>query len=257
MQGYPQGLLQVLFQQGSGLIAAYKIAGRKDSELQQMVAMMEPIPKHSLILADDLYNCYALFSLLLEQGIDIIVPEKKGRNYTVIKQIAPGDEIVRINKPSLLRPLVAGQKVPPRLTLRRISYSDTLDPTIQHVLLTTILEESIEKTEIVYKYTSRWDIEITIREIKTQMGLNIARGQTEKMVFREIGVALIAYNLLRTIIAESAEDTAFPPKTDIFQELLAKRSAILVDRKGRVYSRWAPGRPTKHLRQSAHAHNSL
>jgi hypothetical protein len=219
--------------------------------------MIEQIPKDSLILADDLYNCYALFSLMLEKGIDMIVPEKKDRNYTVIKQLAPGDEIVRINKPSTTHPLIVGQKIPPYLTLRRISYSDTQDPKIQHVLLTTILEKSIEKTEIIHKYTDRWDVEITIREIKTQMGLNIARGQTEKMVFREIAVALIAYNLLRAIIAESAEDTAFSPQADIFQELFTQRSTPLVDRKGRVYSRWAPGRPIKCLNQSTHACNSL
>ncbi len=256
MQGYPQGLLQVLVQHGSGLITDYGIAGRKDSELRQMAAMTKNIGPNSLILADDLYNCYAMISLCVEQGIDMIVPEKKARNFEIVRSIAPGDDIVRIMKPTVLKPLIPDQSLPPYLTLRRITYADTLTPQVQHVLLTTILDETIEKTEFVTKYSSRWDVEITIREAKTLMGMNIARGQSEAMVFKEMGVAIIAYNLLRKVITESTKESAFSPEADIFQELLARREATLVDRKGRVYSRWAPGRPSQSIGQGHHVHNS-
>ena len=255
LQGYPQGLLQVLTQHGSGFIADYRIAARKDSELKQMANMCESIGPNSLILADDLYNCYAMISHCTQRGIDLIVPDKKDRNFEVIRTIAPKDDIVRITKPSVIKTLVEGQVLPPYLTLRRITYADVLDPQVQHVLLTTILDESIEKTEFVTKYSGRWDVEITIREIKTMMGVNIARSQSEDMVFKEMGVAIIAYNLLRRIIAESTKETAFSPETDIFQELFAYRTPALVDRKGRVYSRWAPGRPSYSVRKGHQAHN--
>jgi hypothetical protein len=132
---------------------------------------------------------------------------------------------------------------PPKLVVRRIVYPDTQDPAITHVLLTTILEESIGKTEIILKYASRWDVEITIREIKTMMDMNIARSKTEDMVFKEYAVAFTAYNLIRKMVALSVEETDFPPQGDIFQKLFAPYKNPLVDRKGRVYSRWAPGRP--------------
>jgi len=256
LQGYPQGLLQVLTQHGSGIIADYRIAARRDSELKQMASMCESIAPNSLILGDDLYNCYAMICLCIQRGIDIIVPDKKDRTFEVIRTIAPGDTIVRIKKPAVIKPLVAGQILPQYLTLRRITYADILDPLVQHVLLTTILDETIEKTEIVTKYSGRWDVEITIREVKTMMGMNIARSQSEDMVFKEMGVAIIAYNLLRRIIAESTKETVFPPETDIFQKLFAHRAPALVDRKGRVYSRWAPGRPSDCIRKGHQAHNS-
>ncbi len=255
MQGYPQGLLQVLVQHGSGFVDNYRIAGRTESELKQMADISESIAPKSLILADDLYNCYAMISLWIKYGIDVIVPEKKGRSFEVIKEIAPGDQIVMLKKPTVIKPLVQHQELPRDLTLRRIIYADTIDPSIHHVLLTTILDESIEKSEIIIKYSSRWDVEITIREVKTMMGINIARGQSEQMVFKEMSVALIAYNLLRRIIAAATKGSAFSPETDVIQELLANRSNALVDRKGRVYSRWAPGRPTRHISKGAQAHN--
>jgi hypothetical protein len=257
LQGYPQGLLEVLVQHGSGFIADYRIGARTDSELRLMADMANNIARNSLILADDLYNCYAMISLWVERGIDVIVPEKKGRKFEVIRTIAPGDDIVRINKPTVIKPLAERQILPPYLTLRRITYADTLDPKVQHVLLTTILDETIEKTEIVTKYSGRWDVEITIREMKTMMGINIARAQSEAMVFKEMGVTIIAYNLLRRIIAESTKETTFSPETDFFQELFTHSAPTLVDRKGRVYSRWAPGRPSHSINQDHKTHNSL
>lgn len=246
LQGYPQGLLQVLTQHGSGLIAAYKIAGRTESELKVAPDMVSQLPKRSLLLADDLYNCFAFLAHVIDKGVDIIVPEKKDRQYKVIKPLDIGDEIVELTKPHDAHTLYEGQVLPKKLVVRRIVYPDTQDSSITHVLLTTILEESIDKAEIILKYASRWDIEITIREIKTLMDVNIARSKTEDMVFKEYGVALSAYNMLRQIVAMSVEETDFSPQSDIFQKLFAHYKNPLVDRKGRVYSRWAPGRPAAH-----------
>jgi Transposase DDE domain len=243
MQGYPQGLLQVLTQHGTGFISNYRIFGRSESELDAIVEMLD-LPEQSLILADDLYNCYTLFCLLMERGIDVIVPDKKERPYRVVKQIAPGDEIVEISKPHhKIRLLIEGQVLPSTIQLRRISYKDPEHPEEQRVLLTTIFDETIERQEFIHKFHTRWDIEVSIREIKTIMGINIARSKTEEMVFREIGVALLAYNLVRKIVAKSASQTPFSPETDLFQKLYSTYTPSLVDRKGRVYSRWSPGRP--------------
>ena len=41
----------------------------------------EPLMSTSLILADDLYNCYAFICLAKDYGLDIIVPDKKNRNF--------------------------------------------------------------------------------------------------------------------------------------------------------------------------------
>jgi len=249
-QGYPQGLLQVLTQHGTGFMSSYRIAGRNQSELDVFCTMIQHIPTKSLLLADDFYNCYALFSLLRDHHIDVIVPDKKDRNYRVVKQIAPGDEIIEIVPHTKVRSLMPDQQMPKKLLLRRITYRDLEHPEDQRILLTTILDESIERVEFIHQYTTRWDVEITIREIKTLMGINIARAKSEEMVYREIAVALLAYNLVRKIVAQSASQTPFSPQTDFFEKLHSTYSNTLVDRKGRVYSRWSPGRPPAHHYQA-------
>lgn len=243
-QGYPQGLLQVLTQHGSGFLQSYRIAGRDQSELATMAELLKEIPKPSVVLADDLYNCYALFCLSKDLGVDLIVPDKKNRPYRTVKEIGPGDEIVEICKPHhKMREFVENQNIPNKILLRRINYKDAEHPNETRVLLTTIFDEAIERQEFIHKYRMRWDIEITIREVKTIMGINIARSKTEDMVFKEIGVALLAYNLVRKIVAKSASETPFSPETDLFEKLYTADTPSLVDRKGRVYSRWSPGRP--------------
>lgn len=240
--GYPQSLLQVITQQGSGFIHSYSLGSRAESELRLIEPLLDGLPEKSLLLADDLYNCYWLMALVMKKGVDFIVPDKKDRTCKKIRSLAAGDMLVEVPVPHNFR----NKGLPEKLLLRRVEYASTEDPEVTHVLLTSILDEEIRKDELVRKYASRWDIEITIREVKVLMGFSVLRGKSEDMVFKEIGVALTAYNLVRRIIAESVVKTAFPPETDLIQKFFETYKTQLVDRKGRVYSRWAPGRPPGH-----------
>ena len=74
------------------------------------------------------------------------------------------------------------------------------------------------------------------------MEINVLRGKTDDIVRKELAAALIAYNLIRKIIAQSTEGTAFSPKRDIIQEFFESNKELYIDRKGRVYKRWSSGR---------------
>jgi hypothetical protein len=239
---YPQALLQGIVQQGTGQVTCFTIGTRHQSELELVSNLMHQLPKNSLLLADDLYNSYAIFAMIQRQGCHIIVPGKRVRKYTVKEQIAAGDEIVEIAFNSTPDWWNQEWKLPQTLLLRRISHLSPIDGQTEWILYTTILDKRITKEDIIVKYRSRWDIEITIREIKTLMDINIARSKSEEMVFKEVTIALAAYNMLRKIIAKSVEKTDFPPQEDIIQKFFEAHKAILIDKKGRVYSRWSPGR---------------
>jgi len=137
---------------------------------------MGSIPSGSLLIADDLYNSYAVFSLARKNDFEIIVPGKRLRKYKVIRQIADGDEIVEIKKGEHPKWLQKDEILPDELLLRRLTFL-SLDGMETMVLYTTLLNEKIPKAEIVLKYFTRWDIEITIREIKTIMDINVLRGE--------------------------------------------------------------------------------
>jgi len=240
-EAYPQGLIQAIIQQGSGIIHDYALDNRHVSELSLIYKLIHSIPPKSLLLADDLYNTYAIFSLVRKNDFDIIVPGKRVRNYKVIRQIADGDEIVELKRTEHPEWLPKEEILPETILLRRLSFL-SLDGTETMVLYTTLLNEKIPKEGIILKYFTRWDIEITIREVKMIMDINVLRGKTDDIVKKELVSAFIAYNLIRKIIVQSTEGTAFSPERDIIQKFFEGNKDLYIDRKGRVYKRWSSGR---------------
>ena len=62
------------------------------------------------------------------------------------------------------------------------------------VLYTAITDESIDSASIVQKYEKRRDIEISIREVKTLMDINVLRSKSCAMLKKELGIVLTACN---------------------------------------------------------------
>jgi hypothetical protein len=48
-----------------------------------------------------------------------------------------------------------------------------------------LIGPKINTTGIVLKYATRWDIDISIREIKTLMDINVLRSKTPEMLKKE------------------------------------------------------------------------
>jgi hypothetical protein len=239
---YPQLLLQGIVKQGTGQIVCFEVGTRHQSELELIAKQIGRLPKNSLLLADDLYNSYAIFAMIQRQGCHLIVPGKRERTYKVIEKIADGDEIVELSRGNIPKWWNQDWELPPKLLMRRITFLSPADGKTEWIQYTTLLDKRITKADIIAKYITRWDIEITIREVKTLMDINIIRSKSEDMVFKEITIALTAYNMVRKIIARSVEQTGLSPQEDLIQEFFEANKTILIDKKGRIYNRWSPGR---------------
>ncbi|HMF71076.1 MAG TPA: IS4 family transposase [Flavitalea sp.] len=239
--GYPQGLLQVLIDRGSGQVVDFKLSDRHTSELRLFYDMLDHIEPGTVVLADALYDCYEIIAKCIRKNIKIVFPVKKPRNYEVIKTLAPGDELIRIKQPKEASPWLDQREPATTLTIRRIACKSP--DGIEYVLATTVLENNIDKYDIQQLYLTRWDVEIGIREIKTIMDVNILRSKTPEMALKELTVSLTAYNLIRKIIYASIKDLPFSPKGDLIEEFYSFNQDVLVDKKGRVYNRWSTGRP--------------
>ena len=238
--GYPQGLLETIIDRGSGQIYNFKLSSRHTSELSLFYDMLDDLPKNTLLLLDDLYNCYEIISKCKRLGVNIVVPAKRERNYEVIEKLADGDEIITINTPKNRSKWVEENEKPGKLTLRRISCKSPEGE--DYVLFTTLLDRDITKEEFQLLYLTRWDIEIGIREIKTIMDINVLRSKTPEMVLKELTVSLATYNLIRKLIYASIKDLPFSPKEDIIHQYYTFNQSVFIDKKGRVYNRWSTGR---------------
>jgi len=241
-EGYPQGLLETITERGTGQVINFRLSSRHTSELPLFYEMLDEMPTKSLLLLDDLYNCYEILSKCKRKGIEMIVPAKRKRNYEVLEVIGKGDEIIQIKAPKNRSEWVKENENEKdnTLLLRRIECESPDGK--QYVLMTTLLEKTIEKEAIQALYLTRWDIEISIREIKTIMDINILRAKTPQMALKELTVSLATYNLIRKIIYASIKNLPFFPKEGLIQKFYTFNTNILVDKKGRVYNRWSTGR---------------
>ncbi len=239
-EGYPQGLLEVIIERGTGQLYSFKLENRHVSELSLFYNMLDDLPPKSLLLLDDLYNCFEIISKCKRLGIEIVVPAKRERNYEVIEKLAEGDEIIMIKTPDKRSKWLDVKEKPAKILLRRIKCKSPEEN--DYVLITTVLNKNIAKEDFQLLYLTRWDIEIGIREIKTVMDINVLRSKTPDMALKELCISLATYNLIRKVIYTSIKDLPFSPKEDFIHQFYTFNQNILIDKKGRIYNRWSTGR---------------
>src|SRR5204862_4743464 len=87
----------------------------------------------------------------------------------------------------------------------------------QFKVATTILDASIDDGQIGDLYERRWAGEVDIRSIKSAMKMDILRCKTPEMVRKEIWAHLLAYNLLRTVMAVAASENEIEPREVSFK----------------------------------------
>lgn len=239
-EGYPQGLLEVLIERGTGQIYTYRLTNRHTSELPLLYDMIDEIPKGAILLLDDLYNCFEIISKCKRSGIEIVVPAKREKQFELIEHITEGDDIILKRTPKNRSKWLTENEEPGNILLRRIECKSPDGS--EYLLYTTILDKTIEKDEFQLLYLTRWDVEIGIREVKTIMDINILRSKTPEMALKELTIALSTYNLIRKVIYASIKDLPFSPKEDFIFKFYTHNKELHIDKKGRVYSRWSTGR---------------
>ncbi len=73
------------------------------------------------------------------------------------------------------------------------------------ILVTTLLcSKSTSKAALKALYRNRWQVELDIRNIKTTLGMETLSCRTPEMAEKELWVYLLAYNLIRLLMAQAA-----------------------------------------------------
>lgn len=96
-------------------------------------------------------------------------------------------------------------------------------------LVTTFLcPKQTAKEAIKRLYRDRWHVELDLRNIKTTLGMEILGCQTPDMAVKEIWVYLLAYNLIRLMMAQAALQSGLSPRQLSFKHTV------------QVWLAWAP-----------------
>jgi hypothetical protein len=85
---------------------------------------------------------------------------------------------------------------------------------------TTLTRAGTPKADLKALYRERWHVELDFRHIKTTLGMEMLSCKTPSMAQKEIWVYLLAYNLIRLMMAQAAVLSACHPRELSFKHTL-------------------------------------
>jgi hypothetical protein len=238
--GFPLARIGVLFSLSVGTVLDLGIrrwAGKFQSELSMLRDMIPSLEAGDVLLTDRYLCSYMEIALLLRQGVDYVGQIHAHRNvdFRRGRRLGPHDHLVEWNKPR--RPEWMSPEdyaaIPETLSIRELRFRIVRPGyrTRTIVIATTLLDgELFSKDELANLYRLRWDAEINLRSLKTMMNMDVLRCRNPDMVRKEIWAHLLAYNLIRTVIAQAAAKHGRHPRqisfTRAMRTLEAFRPAI-------------------------------
>jgi hypothetical protein len=90
------------------------------------------------------------------------------------------------------------ERMPEQLTLRQTEVAG-------RTLVTTLTDaRSVTPLDLDALYQRRWQVEVDLRSIKDVLGMDILRAKSPAMIDKEIAAHLLAYNLVRGVMARAA-----------------------------------------------------
>jgi hypothetical protein len=226
--GFPVARLVGLISLSSGAILNVAIGpykGKETGEHALLRKILDTLSPGDILLADRYYCSYFLIAILLAMGVDVVFQnqEKSKTDFRRGKRLGKRDHLAIWHKPTCPEWMfeLTYASIPETLTMREVKRNS-------QVIVTTLLNP-IESTrqEIIDLYSKRWNIEIDLKFIKEVLQMDILCCKTPEMVRKEIAVHLLAYNFIRTIIAQAACLYEINPRTVSFKGAIQSFHAFI------------------------------
>jgi len=206
--GFPQCRLVALLCLGSGALlnaATGACQGKGSDEQTLLRSILSTLDSDDILLGDAFYATYFLLCKLAHSGIDGLFEQygarKRSTDFSKGEKLGARDHLIVINKPKKKPDWMAQaeyDKTPCTLKVREFKAGGK-------IMVTTFLcprEAPAAMLKVLYR--SRWNVELDIRNIKTTMSMETLRCKTPEMAMKELWVYLLAYNLIRLLMAQAA-----------------------------------------------------
>ena len=203
--GFPLAMLVALISLSTGAVLQWALGpcrGKHTGEQALFRTLMPHLASGDVILADRYHCNYFTVAQLVERGVDLVTRQHQLRltDFRRGQRLGRRDHLVdwtRPQRPGWMSPETYA-RMPERLTLRETKVAG-------RILVTTLTDARIvSAAEVDALYRQRWQIEVDLRSIKAHMGMDILRAKSPSMVDKEIAAYLLAYNLVRALMARAA-----------------------------------------------------
>jgi hypothetical protein len=185
--------------------------GKETGESALLRSLLHALHLGDIAVFDRYYCSFMMIALLQMQGTDVCarLHQQRTSDFRTGKRLGKDDHIIHWTKPA--RPDWMDQetydRIPETLELRELRYTvvEKGRRTKQITVITTLTDATVySREEIAELYGFRWNSELDIRAIKSNLNLAHVRCKSPEMVRRELRTTLLAYNLIRTTAASAA-----------------------------------------------------
>jgi hypothetical protein len=189
--GFPLAMVLGLISLSTGAVLGWALGpcrGKQTGELAMFRALLSSLDPGDVVVADRLHCTYFTVAMLRERGVDLVTRQHSHRHTDARcgKRLGRHDRLVQWRRPRCPDWMDAQTyaRMPETLTVRQTQFAGRL-------LVSTLTEaRSVEAAELQWLYKQRWQVELDLRSIKIEMGMDIVRAKSPEMVDKVIGVHL-------------------------------------------------------------------
>lgn len=238
--GFPLAMLVALVSLSTGAVlrwASGPCRGKGSGEQALFRTLMPHLSSGDLILVDRYHCTYFTVTLLVERGVDLVTRQHRLRltDFGRGKRLGRRDhrvDWIRPPRPSWMDHETY-TRMPEHLTVRETQVAG-------RVLVTTLTDaRAVTPLELDALYRKRWQVEVDLRSIKAVMGMAILRAKAPAMIEKEMGIHLLAYNLVRGLMARAAS------AIDVIARALSFKGTLQLLLAFQQHLRWAGKRPAE------------
>jgi Transposase DDE domain len=253
--GFPLARIAAIFSLACGAVLDVGIcryAGKGQSELGLLRTLWNLFLPGDILLADRLMCAWTEMVMLKQRGVDCVcrLTSHRAADFRRGKRLGPGDHLVRWTKPGKPRTIdrQTYDALPEFLMVRecRIRVEQRGFRVRSVIVATTLLEAGeFTKDDLANLYRVRWQAELDLRSLKETMQMRVLRCKTPELVRKELWAHILAYNLIRTIIAQAASRHGLEPRSisfkgamqtlEAFQPLIALQGESNADLRRIIY----------------------
>lgn len=233
--GFPLARIGILSSLSCGAVldrGLCSYAGKGTGEVSLLRRMWNGLRKGDVLLADGLMCNWRNLYELRERGIPVVSRLNKAlrkADFRKGKRLGKDDHLVRWPKPHLRDVGRAQRAIPRFLTVREVRFrvEQAGFRTKEVIVVTTLLDPTeYSKEELVNLYRSRWSQELDFRDLKVTLQMDFLRCKTPELVRKEVWTHLLAFNLIRTVMAQAALKLHVLPRTLSFKGALQTLEAF-------------------------------
>ncbi len=233
--GFPIARVVALLSLASGAaldLAMGRYTGKNTGETALFRQLWRSLFPGDVVVGDRYFASYWDLALLAICGVDSVYRQHQLRlsKRLRVRRLGSGDWLLRLPKPQ--RPSWMDhdtyRNIPQELLVREVSFRVRVRGwrVRELTLVTTLCDAEVYSLdELVRVYHVRWQAEVDLRSIKITMQMDVLRCKTPDMVRKEIWLHLLAYNLIRTVMAEAAEHANMRPREVSFKGALQTLTA--------------------------------